>query len=146
MVHALELVWQMLDPGGVMVDIHPNGKPSPIEVHIGIREFPLGLVQETDDFIEYLQAEEALQESIQAGLFSRAKQGSFECVIKASKWEELLDYLRDNWSDAVLSQEIQTNAKRLLESSGPMALSKVEEKSIQIRETITIARFNKMTS
>jgi hypothetical protein len=143
MVHALELGWQLLDQGGVLIDIHPIGEPPPIEFHIGNNCWSLGLVQESDDCIEYFQADQAIVESLQNGFFAMEKQSTFEHVIKANTIAELQDYLQDHWQDAILPPEIEKRTHELLETLDPLALSSEEEKSIQIRETIKITRLVK---
>ena len=68
MVHALEIVHDLLKPGGVLVDIHPNGDPPPIEVNVGGDVMLAGYLDETDDFEEYFKADEALAEVTGTGL------------------------------------------------------------------------------
>lgn len=113
MVHALKTVHSLLKPDGRLIDIHPNGEPPPIIVRSGGRSEIAGWLEETDDFIEYEQAEAALAQAVRERLFSIEKQSSFIFNIYADTFAELSAYLEANWSDAVILPDTVVHAEAL---------------------------------
>jgi len=59
MVHALEKIRRLLKPSGRLIDIHPMDRPPPVAVRLGLHTHRLGCLRETDDSIEYRQADAA---------------------------------------------------------------------------------------
>ncbi|MBN1147190.1 MAG: hypothetical protein JXA78_08040 [Anaerolineales bacterium] len=118
MVHALEIVHSLLEEGGLLIDIHPNGEAPPIEVVHGGQQRLAGYLQESDDFVEYAQASAALDKSVAMGLFDLERQGLFEFVTQADSLAELLEYLRTAWSDAIVAAKTQQRAAELLAGAG----------------------------
>lgn len=115
-MHALEIVHSLLEEDGLLIDIHPSDEPSPIEVVHGNRRALAGYVQESDDFIEYNQVDEALAKSIAMGLFDLERKGLFEFITRAATLADLLTYLEESWSDAIVAPEVQRRAAELLAS------------------------------
>jgi hypothetical protein len=113
MVHALELIHRLLKSGGRLIDIRPGGEPPPVYVRSGAREELAGWLQETDDFVEYPQAEAALAEGIERGWFSQTSQSSFTFSTYAGNIAELKDFLMSTWSDVVISDELIHQAEIL---------------------------------
>ena len=116
MVHALQLVHRLLKPGRPLVDIHPTGEPPSIEIVHGKMRIPVGHVQEGTGFEEYFQADAALAEAVKTGLFSFERQSVFEFVTYADSLVELLTHMDTNWSDAIVSPEVQQRATELLKT------------------------------
>ena len=73
---------------------------------------------ETDDYIEYRQADEALQVAIEKGFFQVLKTGEFEFRLHADSFNELKAFLDENWSDAVITDEVIANARKLEKEHG----------------------------
>jgi 2-polyprenyl-3-methyl-5-hydroxy-6-metoxy-1,4-benzoquinol methylase len=136
MVHALEIVHDLLKPGGVLVDIHPNGDPPPIEVNVGGDVMLAGYLDETDDFEEYFKADEALAEVTARGLFLLEREGLFTFMTHASTITELVDFLKAEWTDSVVHEETIERAKKLMGELGG-------GKEVVLRESVRIARFRK---
>lgn len=113
MVHALELVYGLLSPGGQLIDIHPSGKPYVVEIKLHGVIHQLGELLEVDEYIEYFQADQALQQAIHSGLFVLARQEKFTYLDKADSLEELRSYLLGNWSDLIWPDEISQLANTL---------------------------------
>jgi hypothetical protein len=134
MVHALELTHGLLKPGGLLIDIHPSGEPPSIEVHASGKVQLAGHLQETDDFVEYFQADDALAEVTVRGLFELEHQALFPFAIHASTTQALTDFLANEWSDAVLTAKV---SKRLAELMAEPA----EGKEIVMREIVRISRY-----
>lgn len=133
-MHALEIVHSLLKPEGVLIDIHPNGEPPPIEVHMGGESMLAGYLDETDDFEEYFKADEALAEVTARGLFVLEREGQFTFMTHASTITELADFILAEWSDSVVHEETIERANALMGEAG-------DGKEVALRERARIARF-----
>ena len=78
----------------------------------------IGYLQENDDYIEYRQADEALQTATEKGLFQALKTGEFEFRTYADSIDALKAFIEASWSDAVVTEEVVANAKRLEKEFG----------------------------
>jgi len=134
MVHALEITRDLLKAEGLLIDIHPTGKPPLIEVHVGREVQPAGYLEETDDFVEYFEAQDALTNVTGRGLFELEHEGLFTFMLHAPTIMALADHLETEWSDAVLREETIERATALMGEPG-------EGKEIVLRESVRIARF-----
>lgn len=133
-MHALEIVHGLLKPGGVLIDIHPNGDPPPIEVHMGGEVMLAGYLDETDDFEEYFKADEALSKVTTRGLFHLEREGLFTFMTHAATITELTEFLLAEYSDSVVHEETIERAKDLMGKAG-------DGKEVVLRESVRIARF-----
>lgn len=133
MVHALEKICQCLDPDGRLIDIHPSGIPPTIEARVGEPFVQVGRIQETDDFIEYGQASDALTQAVERGWFAVERAGTFEFATRADSVAELRDYLAKEWKDAILDESAAARAEMLL-SAQP------HDSELIVREQVLIAR------
>jgi len=133
MVHALEKIHQLLEPDGRLIDIHPTGDPPPIGVRISQQTTVVGRMKETDDFVEYAQASDALAQVVRRGLFAVEREGTFEFVTHADSVSEWREYLAKEWKDAILDAAVAAKAEELLSVSGP-------DRELILREQIRIAR------
>lgn len=140
MVHALEIIHRLLKPGGRLIDIHPSGEPPPVYVRSDDQEELAGLLQETDDFLEYPQAEAALAEAIARGWFSQTSQASFIFSTYAGNIAELKDFLMSTWSDVIIIDELIHRAEAL-ESEFRVKGNKIET---VFRERIRITLLHRM--
>ncbi len=68
-MHALETIHGLLKPNGRLIDIHPRGLPTPLYALDKTDKVLLGYIQETDDFIEYRQADEAIQNVLNRNMY-----------------------------------------------------------------------------
>ena len=133
MVHALETVHGLLKPDGRLIDIHPSDEPPPFIVRSGERSEMAGWLEETDDFIEYGQAEGALDQAVSARLFTVEKQSAFIFNAHADTFAELSAYLAANWSDSVIPPDTAAHAEALQKT----ARGKTD---ILLREHVRISR------
>ena len=133
MVHALEQIHELLKPGGHLIDIHPNGELVEFHYALGDDEGFLGYMQETDDYIEYRQADEALETVINRGLFHLDIAGAFEFRTYADSFREMQAFLNENWSDALITDEVIARATALEKEHG-------EFKTV-LREQVVIGLF-----
>ncbi len=113
MVHVLEKIHGLLNPGGYLIDLHPNGELVEFILPLEEGEELIGYMQETDDYIEYHQSNDALDTIVAAGLFQVVKSSEFEFLTHADSFDEIKNYLEENWSDAVITDEVISEAKKL---------------------------------
>ena len=139
MVHALELVHSLLVPQGLLIDIHPTVEPPPIEIILDGKSYSIGNLQETDDFIEYAQADAALTHAIQSGLFISQRHANFTFLTHAGSLVELHQYLEENWSDSVWPSEIDQRAAQLCTRTGQT------ETCATLRENTHITRLRRLS-
>ena len=130
MVHALEQIHSLIKPGGYLIDIHPDGELVEFFLLLDDRELFIGYMQEMDDYIEYRQADEAIQTILDEGLFQVEKKNEFEFRTYAESFDELKEYLNENWSDAVITNDVIANAKRLEKEYG--------KRKVLLREGVVI--------
>lgn len=134
MVHALQTISGMLTAGGYLVDIHPFSDPPPIAWMDAAGETLLGWLEETDNFVEYFQADLTLLQVIQADLYILEEQGSFEFYTHASSLEALQNHLETTgWEDAVIPKGVWKRAQELREVVPG-------EAEVVLQETVHIAR------
>jgi hypothetical protein len=134
MVHALEKIQQLLEPGGVLLDVHPTNEPAAIAVRLRQQIIPAGWVNETNDYAEYEWADEALQRVVDAGQFKRERTGTFNFIWHADSMKDLRAYLAEEWQDAIIDDVTALRIEQLLQLP-------VMDKEILISEAIGIARY-----
>lgn len=133
MVHALEKIHRLLAPGGRLIDIHPSGQPPPIHVRVGSDSLCAGWLRETDDFVEYEQATDALHNVVRRGLFAWEERRTFAFTIYADSLDELHTYLAQEWQDAILDAQVSGRIADWLRVP-------TRDKELSLREIITLAR------
>lgn len=114
MVHALENSWRLLKPDGRLIDIHPLEDPPPIEVHLAEEVILAGWLREINDYVEYVQADEALSQVIERGVFSLERRDTFLYKIHAETIWALRDYLAENNRDAYIDDAVLARADELM--------------------------------
>jgi len=113
MVHALEEIRRLLKPDGCLIDIHPTREAKFIKVHRGNDI----LFAESDPSYcgeDVKQAEEALTQVIQRGLFTMEHEGKFDLPVYGSSIAELQEFLAENeaYDDSPMNEEVEA---RMLE-------------------------------
>lgn len=134
MVHALEITRELLKADGLLIDIHPTGTPPLVEAHLDGDVLVAGHLAETDNFVEYFEADDALRDVTRRGLFELEQEGLFTFMLHAQTIMALADHLEAEWSDAVLHEETIKRAAALMAEPG-------EGREIVLREIVRIARF-----
>ena len=89
-----------------------------------------------DDYIEYRQADEALQTAVSKGLFQVVKTGEFEFRTYSDSFAELKAFLEENWSDAVITNEVIANVRRLEKDYGKRRVFLREQTRIGLLRTV----------
>lgn len=133
-MHALEITRGLLKRDGLLIDIHPNGEPPPIEVHVDGEVLLAGYLEETSDFVEYFEADGALADVTARGLFELEREGLFMFMTHAPTIKALVDHLKAEWSDAVLPEKSIEQAMALVGEPG-------KDREIILRESVRISRY-----
>ncbi len=133
MVHALEKIHGLLQPDGALVDIHPSPEPPSIQVRIAGRVHDAGWLRETDDYLEYEQADQALAQVIERGWFKLERKTRFRFTTHAPSLDDLRHHLESEWQDAF----IEDSTARLIED---LFRTRERDKEILLRESVQIAR------
>jgi hypothetical protein len=130
MVHALEEIHRLLNPGGLLVDIHPVPELTSIRVYDhGEVLFEESQV-DADDEEEVIRAERALAEVADRGLFVVGMSHEFDFQTYASSVSELWDYLElmsafvnspKDEAAAMREQELAARVEKILRKAGERA-------------------------
>ncbi|MCB8988629.1 MAG: hypothetical protein H6661_12870 [Ardenticatenaceae bacterium] len=134
MVHALEQIHFLLNDDGRLIDIHPPPEPPPIYVRLGDQRHAVGWVREADDYCEYAQADDALDEVVARRLYHRERYGRFTFVTHADSITDLQAHLAETWNDAIIDERVIQRAEELMATVEP-------DKEVLLHEVIQIARF-----
>jgi hypothetical protein len=110
MVRALEIIRDLLNLNGVLIDLRPKGIPAEFWGHKGETTELLGHILETDDFIEYRHAAWAMEQVLDKKLFQQQASGEYKFIIYADSFDELNDYLTVEWTDAVIHPNVKSKA------------------------------------
>jgi 2-polyprenyl-3-methyl-5-hydroxy-6-metoxy-1,4-benzoquinol methylase len=137
MVHALEQIHDLLKPGGHLIDVHPIGKPVKFIRPLNGYEHFIGDVQETDDYIEYRQADEALETAVSKGLFQVNETKEFDFHTYADSFDNLKTFLEENWSDAVILDEVIAEAQKLDKEHGKHTVFLREQTRLTVLKTVS---------
>ena len=95
MVHALEEIHRLLKPTGVLIDIHPVAESSPIEIHQGGKIDLAGHLSVRQWCIDYQQADNALAEIVQRGLFAVEREAVFDSLTYYDSVAEMRTVLKE---------------------------------------------------
>jgi len=113
MVHALEQIHGLLEPDGYLIDIRPNGEKSEFIYRLEAGDQFVGYYEETDDYIEYRQAAEAIQAVVAEGSFKIIKTDEFEFFDHADTFDEVYTFVTESWNDALVPEEVIARAREL---------------------------------
>jgi hypothetical protein len=126
MVHALEEIHRLLKSDGILIDIHPEPEGPIYKVFQGERILFSERKRETCSE-DVLQAENALEISIQNNLYSVDQQGEFDFLIYASSvkelreyWEEMNEYEEESKDEETLAweEEFFTRMENVIQTAG----------------------------
>lgn len=110
MVHALEEIRRLLVPGGALIDIHPV--PHWLFLRAVHHETVLAEEPRAQTYIQdVLDAEQALTEAVQRGLFVVEQTGEFDFLTYASS----VDELRAHWNQINAYEESADDEATLIE-------------------------------
>ncbi len=117
-MHALESIHGLLAPGGLLLDIHPTDEPAGIYLSQGRSRQFAAFLEETDGYEEYRQADRAVAQAVQSGLYRLERSAFFWFTIHAASLPELEQFLRLEWKDAVIPAQAWARLEQL-QANGP---------------------------
>jgi len=140
MVHALEEIRRLLKPAGLLIDIHPVAEASPIEIHQGGKIELAGSLSVQQWCTDYEQADSALVEIVQRGLFAVERAAVFDSLsyydtvaeMRAEQKEAVDKYARDAQSAAQAKPQVEALAARaeeLMQAAGGGAQLIIRERA-----------------
>jgi len=132
MVHALEEIHRLLKPTGRLIDIHPAAVSPRVEINEAGKITLVGYLSVHQWFTDFQQADNALTEIIQRGLFIVEQEDIFDVPIHYSSATEMqtelmkeLDYFARNAQsaadDAPNIKALVTKADELMQFAGSSA-------------------------
>lgn len=137
MVHALYESWRVVKRGGWLIDLRPYSLNPPVEVIINDSVRIAGPIDSSAGVPDDEAADQAINEVVKDGAFSKSEEGSFRFAYYWETLEHMKDYIEDRWSDSThLPHDMLERAERLVnESDGPV--------QIRIRSNMKIVRYKK---
>lgn len=144
MVHALEEIRRLLKPTGALIDIHPVAESSPIEIHQGGKIDLAGYLSVRQWCIDYQQADKALTEIAQRGLFAVEREGVFDSLTHYASVAEMRTSLKeaiDKFArDAQSAGEAAPHAEALAARAEELMQDAVSGAELIVREQTHISR------
>lgn len=143
MVHALEEIHRLLKPSGILIDIHPVSEPSPVEIHQNGKIDLAGYLSVRQWCIDYQQADNALIEIVQRGLFAIGQKSMFELLTyydSAAEMRTSFKELIDNFArDAQSADEAKPRAEALAARAEELMQIAVSGAELMMRERTDIS-------
>jgi hypothetical protein len=109
MVDALRRVRTMVEPSGIVVDIHPTADPAVLLVG----DVPAGVVESEAGAARHRAATETLAEVSRRGWFAIEQPSTFEFFTGGETVDELCEYVLANWRDTAIAPETRARARAL---------------------------------
>ena len=116
MVHALELAHRWLKTNGRLLDLHPNGEPTTVDIQLGDETHRAGWITEETDYASYHHANNAINQIVQQKRFTIEQETTIPVYTYSNSLADLQDYLAESWIDASLDDLLIMRAKDLLQS------------------------------
>ena len=142
MVHALKQVHRLLKPAGALIDIHPMPQLPHVEAyHEGRAIFSEPLLVSYLDGI--MQAESALAQVVEAGLFNAGKKSVIDFRHHAPSPQELFTHWDaiEPYSDSPKDPAVAASEKWVFRRLGSFLQTSRTPSKIAIRERAAISRY-----
>jgi hypothetical protein len=130
MVHALGQTHRLLQPDGLLVNVHDLPVPHLIEVHSSETAHKVGWLMDEDDFESERSSFNALAQVVADGYFILEDERNFGYNIYVDDLDELQEWLAEWWSSAILPDKI---IRRLAELTRDPAQSATIVLALQAR-------------
>jgi ubiquinone/menaquinone biosynthesis C-methylase UbiE len=143
MVHALEEIHRLLKPTSALIDIHPVAESSPIEIHQSGKIDLVGHLSVRQWCIDFQQADNALTEIAQRGLFAVEHEGVFDSLTYYASPAEMLTSLKESIDkfarDAQSADEAVPHAEALAARAEELMRTAVSGAQLIVRERTHIS-------
>jgi len=144
MVHALEEIHRLLKPAGALIDIHPMSESSTIEIHQNGKIDLAGYLSVRQWCIDFQQADNALTEVAQRGLFVVEHKAVFDSLTYYTSVEEMRTSLKESIDkfarDSQLAGEAVLHAEALAVRAEERMRTAGNGAELVIRERTHISR------
>jgi ubiquinone/menaquinone biosynthesis C-methylase UbiE len=144
MVHALEEIHRLLKPTGALIDIHPVAESSPIEIHQSGKIDLVDYLSVRQWCIDFQEADNALTEIAQRGLFAVEQERVFDSLTYYSSAVEMRTSLKESIDkfarDAQLAGEAAPHAEALAARAEELMRATVSGAELIVRERTHISR------
>ena len=144
MVHALEEIHRLLKPTGVLIDIHPVAVSSPIEIHHGGKIDLVGQLSIRQWCVDFQQADSALAELAQRGLFAPERERVFDSLTHYPSVAEMRTSLKESIAkfarDAQSAGEGVPHVEALAARADELMQAAVSGAELIVREPTHISR------
>ncbi len=144
MVHALEEICRLLKPTGMLIDMHPVAEALPVEIHQGGKTDLTGYWSVRQWRMDYQQADNALTEIVQRGLFAVEREDIFDSFTYYDSAAELLTDLKEGIEkfarDAPTADEAVRDAEALAARTDELMQAAVSGAELIMHERIHISR------
>ena len=140
MVHALDALkeaWRNLVPDGILVDLIPYNPELPLEIVTDQQCWSAGALDSSASLGRSLAAQEALEQIVDEGWFSRERETTFPTYRYWDTVDEMETYYAEDDSSVVLPGGVLAEARRLVEQSARAAKPRVQR-------TMIIGRYRKL--
>lgn len=115
MVHALEQLWEVLKPGGHLVDMRPISYNCVLEVILTRDSRQAGIIDDSEGVPDEDAADRAIAYTVRRGLYKRLDTQKFDFSNYWDNLAEMQAYVQERWSDiAVIPEDSIREARRLL--------------------------------
>ena len=138
MVHALEEVWRVLVPEGILIDLRPLADRWRVEVASAGGMQKTGRVNDLPEQVHGdVAANQAMKEAEGRGWFRREAEEVFSFFYSWDMPSEMEEYIADDWSDFVGLGEETRKATRAAWAVGDA------DSRVRVRVKILITRWKK---
>jgi phosphoglycerate-specific signal transduction histidine kinase len=119
MVHALQQTYRILQPNGLLINIHDLPAPHVIEVLSAGTVHKIGWLRDSEDFENEISALNALARVVEDGYFDLEDERDFGYKIYVDDLTELQEYLLEFWETAILPDGIIQRLEERIQEAGP---------------------------
>jgi hypothetical protein len=121
MVHALKQAHSMMQPEGLLINVHNIPVPHVIEVHSDLTVIMAGWLIDSTDYDEERFAFNALAQVVSEGYFLLENERDFSFNVYVDDVQELQEWLAEWWETAVLPNKTIQRVEDILRQVGQAA-------------------------
>lgn len=138
MVHALKDIWQVLAPGGILIDLRPIHADWLLEVVGENQVVSIGAVDNTLHRADDFAANQALEQTVADNLFRCERQASFRYAWYWDTSHEMKTYFENRSPPLSIPEEMLQKTRNALQNAGQNA-------QVCVLIQMTIARYRKLS-